>query len=114
MAVGCATGTVHGFVLRFRAAGDADADARAGIFQQLIAPDGSQCDVPDPRRQHDNPCKPTPPRRRVLGSLLRLLGVGRGSAGAVAGRAGGTDDGIQCGDTCVHDEAHEQLPAVGE
>ena len=60
MAVGCATSTVRGFVLRFRAAGDAEADARAGIFQQLIAPDGSQCDVPDPRPQHDNPCKPTP------------------------------------------------------
>ena len=60
MAVGCATSTVRGFVLRFRAAEDAEADARAGIFQQFIAPDGSQCDVPDPRRQHDNPCKPTP------------------------------------------------------
>ena len=40
MAVGCATGTVCGFVLRFRAARDTEADARACIFQQLIAPDG--------------------------------------------------------------------------
>ena len=50
------------FVLRFCAAGDADADARAGIFQQLIdiAPDGSLLDALDPWLRHDNPCKPTP------------------------------------------------------
>lgn len=45
------------FVLRFCVAGDADADARAGIFQQLIAPDDSQLDAPDPWVQDYNPCK---------------------------------------------------------
>ena len=28
---------------------------RAGIFQQLISPDGSQLEAPDPWLQHDNP-----------------------------------------------------------
>ena len=32
-----------------------DARARTGIFQQLIAPDGSQLEAPDPWLQHDNP-----------------------------------------------------------
>ena len=48
----CATSTVRRFVLRFRAA--ADADARAGVVQHLIAPDGSQLDASDPWIQHEN------------------------------------------------------------
>ena len=58
-ATSCAISTVRRFVLRSRAAGDTDADARAHIFQQLIAPNGSHAllNIPAPWFRHDNPRK---------------------------------------------------------
>ena len=62
-AASCATSTVRRFDLRSCTARDADADALAGIFQQLIAPDGSQLDALEPWLQNDNPREP--PRNDV-------------------------------------------------